>query len=213
MGVGADFEVKQLLYYANICDYFRLLFLWIGLQEGQNFIFWYVVSYGLDAIDGELARRFNQCSRLGYYLDMIIDRISSCLALHLASKVVADFPAPYNMFHVGFVLCILLVELLSHGLVVYMSEVKGVHQKAMGHQYTVVRMYLDSKPMLLAACAGYEGLCLSLIGYAQNGAGYWYWTGLACLPLFIFRALANLTRLRACFELDMTKQEQQNKKR
>ena len=34
----------------------------------------YCVSQGLDAVDGMVARHFNQCSKFGAVLDMLTDR-------------------------------------------------------------------------------------------------------------------------------------------
>ena len=39
----------------------------------------YAVSQGLDAVDGIVARHFNQCTKFGQVLDMLTDRCVSCL--------------------------------------------------------------------------------------------------------------------------------------
>merc|ERR1712216_336495 len=87
---------EVLFYYANILDYCRLLFLWFAVlregvvystlqplcgSDGMYFAVMYTISMGLDAFDGMLARAFDQCSKFGYYADMVIDRISSITAL------------------------------------------------------------------------------------------------------------------------------------
>ena len=38
----------------------------------------YAVSQGLDAVDGIVARHFNQCTKFGQVLDMLTDRCDSC---------------------------------------------------------------------------------------------------------------------------------------
>lgn len=38
---------------------------------------------------------------------------------------------------------ILLVELVAHSSVMFLSEVLGVHQKQMGYDYAIVRKYLS----------------------------------------------------------------------
>ena len=46
-----------------------------------SFLKWYTLSMGLDAIDGKLARAFNQSSRFGAALDMVSDR-TSCATIY-----------------------------------------------------------------------------------------------------------------------------------
>ena len=51
----------------NLIGYGRVIFLFIaGAFAKTNYraaLFWYTVSYGLDACDGVAARYFDQCSR------------------------------------------------------------------------------------------------------------------------------------------------------
>merc|ERR1719203_2385319 len=81
---------KELFYVANIIDYARVVTLYWAVYSDTGYAFagWYSVSYILDAFDGYAARALNQESRLGYYLDMVIDRISSCVCLHYAAQAV-----------------------------------------------------------------------------------------------------------------------------
>jgi hypothetical protein len=86
--------------------------------------------------------------------------------------------------------CILLVEIVAHGVVMYLSEVRGVHQKQMGYEFAIVKQYLSDKRSLLWGCASFEAFGLGLI---VNNT----WVVVLSLPGFIFRAAANLTRLYA----------------
>mmetsp|Transcript_60232 Transcript_60232/g.127586 ORF Transcript_60232/g.127586 Transcript_60232/m.127586 type:complete len:252 (-) Transcript_60232:78-833(-) len=189
-------RLKELFYVANIIDYGRIVTLyWAYQSTGTTFALWYSVSYILDAFDGYAARALNQESRLGYYLDMVIDRVSSCLCLHFAATAVAtgqtfvpDFACPIVALTLR--VLIVVVELLAHGVVMYLSEVLGVHQKQMGYDFKIVRMYLSDKRFLGWACFSFEGLGLGLI---MNSAPL----VLISLPGFLFRAVANVTRLMA----------------
>jgi len=189
-------QLKELFYVANLIDYTRILTLyWAVNSTGYTFAGWYSISYILDAFDGYAARALNQESRLGYYLDMIIDRVSSCLCLHFAALAVSDggtcvplWAAPSVAF--GLRACILLVEIVAHGTVMYLSEVLGVHQKKMGYDYAIVRMYLSDKRYLFFACVSFEAFGLGLIVNCTPLV-------LFTLPGFAFRAAANLTRLVA----------------
>merc|ERR1712086_186343 len=98
----ADKYPEVLFYYANLLDYLRLVFLYWACctdgvvystlqplfgSDGMYFGVMYTISMGLDAFDGMLARAYDQCSKFGYYADMIIDRISSITALLYAAFV------------------------------------------------------------------------------------------------------------------------------
>mmetsp|Transcript_84474 Transcript_84474/g.235270 ORF Transcript_84474/g.235270 Transcript_84474/m.235270 type:complete len:248 (+) Transcript_84474:92-835(+) len=187
---------KELFYVANIIDYARVVTLyWAITGTGSTFAGWYTVSYILDAFDGYAARALNQESRLGYYLDMIIDRMSSCLCLHFAALAILSgetFVPPSCAWPCATMLrvCIVLVELAAHGTVMFLSEVLGVHQKQMGYDYAIVRKYLSDKRYLFWACVSFEGVGLGLI---MNSAPL----VLLGLPGFVFRAAANVTRLFA----------------
>jgi len=189
-------EVPVVLYLANIIDYFRIIALYyatVQFYKGEVYMFaaFYLISYALDAFDGMAARALNQTSKLGLYLDMIIDRISSALCLHLAAtKVIEDNPTVYGTFAAaGLYTALILVELVSHGVVMYKSELGGFHQKEMESNSKVVRLYLDDKRFLFFACASFEAFSLSVV-LGQPVLS------LISLPGFLFRSLANTLRLR-----------------
>eukprot|EP00467_Chlorarachnion_reptans_P013897 CAMPEP_0114496336 /NCGR_PEP_ID=MMETSP0109-20121206/5714_1 /TAXON_ID=29199 /ORGANISM="Chlorarachnion reptans, Strain CCCM449" /LENGTH=212 /DNA_ID=CAMNT_0001673599 /DNA_START=39 /DNA_END=677 /DNA_ORIENTATION=+ len=188
---------EEYLYIPNIIDYLRVVALIYAMMghtatiEGDwHFVTWYSVSYLLDAVDGVAARYFNQCSKLGYYLDMIIDRISSSLALYKASVRV-----PNVLFSITLLALIVLVEILAHAVVMYFSEVLKVHQKDMGGDFQIVKLYLGSKLGLGFGCICYEAMLLAIILNAPTIVV------LLFLPGFAFRAAANLVRLWACANL------------
>ncbi|CAK9072450.1 unnamed protein product [Durusdinium trenchii] len=160
---------------------------------------YYSVSYLLDCVDGYAARALNQESRLGYYLDMVIDRVSSCLCLHFAARSVLDGNTCFTGTTaeiVAFVLraLILLVELIAHSSVMFLSEVLGVHQKQMGYDYAIVRKYLSDKKYLFWSCLSFELFGLSLI---VDSGPIAVLVMLLSLPGFVFRAAANICRLIA----------------
>mmetsp|Transcript_43835 Transcript_43835/g.88362 ORF Transcript_43835/g.88362 Transcript_43835/m.88362 type:complete len:252 (-) Transcript_43835:393-1148(-) len=198
-------RLKELFYLANIIDYGRIVLLYLAVQSsGYTFAAYYSGSYILDAFDGYAARALNQESRLGYYLDMVIDRISSCACLHFAANAVLSGETCFPLWLaplVAFALraSILLVEILAHGVVMFMSEVRGVHQKQMGYDYTIVRLYLSDKRYLFFACVSFEAFGLGLIVNLTPLV-------LLSLPGFAFRAAANLGRLAAiCLAEDASK--------
>jgi CDP-diacylglycerol--inositol 3-phosphatidyltransferase len=168
-------------------------------NQGVHFFSFYAFSYFLDAFDGMAARALGQSSHLGYYLDMVIDRISSVLCLYTASeclKMNGMLNANVTPYAVTvFYFLMISVEVLAHSIVVYYAEVLSIHQKKMGHDYAIVRLYLDSKAMLFYGCANFE---LFLLGVIVNSP----FVVMIGLPGFVFRALANLARLWACLTID-----------
>mmetsp|Transcript_88798 Transcript_88798/g.250125 ORF Transcript_88798/g.250125 Transcript_88798/m.250125 type:complete len:246 (+) Transcript_88798:127-864(+) len=187
-------KLKELFYVANIIDYMRIVTLYWAVQStGYIFAAYYSTSYLLDAVDGYAARALNQESRLGYYLDMVIDRASSCVCLHFAAKAVlaGETCVPQMVAaSVAFLLraSIVVVEITSHGVVMFFSEVLGVHQKKMGYDYLIVRWYLNDKKYLFWACCSFELFGLGLICNST-------WLAAIALPGFVFRAAANVCRL------------------
>lgn len=193
-------QLKEIFYVANIIDYGRILALYWAIRssDGLTFAMYYSISYLLDCIDGYAARALNQESRLGYYLDMVIDRVSSCLCLHYAAKSVLEGNTCFtgtSALLVAFTLrCLMvLVEIIAHSSVMFLSEVLGVHQKQMGYDYAIVRKYLSDKKYLFWSCLSFELFGLSLV--VEHAASKYVM--LLALPGFVFRAAANICRLIA----------------
>mmetsp|Transcript_16092 Transcript_16092/g.28578 ORF Transcript_16092/g.28578 Transcript_16092/m.28578 type:complete len:206 (-) Transcript_16092:638-1255(-) len=183
------------LYPANVIDYARAVLLWYAYQafvggDQLGFVKLYLASYGLDALDGPVARALNQTSKLGVYLDMIMDRVSSCLALHLAAvQIRKDFPSQTGEYLAfGLYGVMILVEIVAHSVVMVKSELGGVHQKEMPSPYKIVQLYLTNKPILFSSCVAFEAATLSIIMNNQTLL-------MVFLPGFLFRSVANILRL------------------
>mmetsp|Transcript_14243 Transcript_14243/g.32062 ORF Transcript_14243/g.32062 Transcript_14243/m.32062 type:complete len:232 (+) Transcript_14243:65-760(+) len=193
---------KEVFYVANLIDYGRIVALyWAVNSTGWTFAMWYSFSYALDAVDGYAARALKQESRLGYYLDMVIDRCSSCVCLHFAAVAVVSYGTIVPRGIVASVVwlflyfCLAVIEIIAHGAVMILSEVVGVHQKQMGHDFQIVRMYLGDKKYLFWGCMSFELLGLGLIVDSAVLV-------VLGLPGFLFRASAILCRLVAIFQMD-----------
>ena len=69
------------LYIPNILDYLRVVFVALAFFYSNTspniFFISYFISFCLDLFDGMAARHFNQTSKYGGTLDMVIDRIST----------------------------------------------------------------------------------------------------------------------------------------
>ncbi|XP_067221674.1 CDP-diacylglycerol--inositol 3-phosphatidyltransferase isoform X2 [Chanodichthys erythropterus] len=66
------------LYVPNVIGYIRILLVlisWILYNYPENFLPLYVLSIILDGVDGWAARRLQQTSRFGAWLDVVIDNV------------------------------------------------------------------------------------------------------------------------------------------
>lgn len=74
--------MNVLCYVPNIIGYFRaacLVVAAIAFDTAPLFHLSYSLNFLLDGVDGFAARYFNQVSRFGYCLDMILDRVGNAL--------------------------------------------------------------------------------------------------------------------------------------
>ena len=72
-------SMKILLYIPNIIGYIRfiiLLYAWVKWSHPNVFLPLFVLSAGLDFVDGAVARHLNQTSAFGAWLDVVLDNIS-----------------------------------------------------------------------------------------------------------------------------------------
>ena len=77
------------LYVANLIGYLRVACLLLAAlfsESATTFIYFYVASYALDALDGPVARALDGTSRLGAVLDMVTDRASTAVLLALLQE-------------------------------------------------------------------------------------------------------------------------------
>eukprot|EP00055_Hartaetosiga_balthica_P012403 m.60242 g.60242 ORF g.60242 m.60242 type:complete len:205 (-) comp7933_c0_seq6:247-861(-) len=73
-----------LLYYANIVGYIRLALIGISVvcfidSSPRLFVLTYALNAILDAVDGKLARKYNQISYFGSWFDVVLDNVGRSL--------------------------------------------------------------------------------------------------------------------------------------
>ena len=170
-------SIKVLLYIPNIIGYIRILFL-IYFWKYNNYIY-YILSYLLDGVDGFLARKFNQCSIFGYYLDMLIDRISSGYILTLCSYV--------NPLYIIF----LINEEISHLIVLIDCYINNEHQKETKENYLISNLYLRSKYVMFLSIIGSEAYTINFVyKIIKNDV-----LNITLFFIFIFRQIACFQRM------------------
>lgn len=80
-----------LLYYPNLIGYARVACMaasfYFFLDEPIYTLIFYLAAFAGDAVDGYVARKFNQSSTFGGVLDMVTDRVSTAGFLILLSHL------------------------------------------------------------------------------------------------------------------------------
>ena len=158
------------LYFANILDYFRLLFAVIAFYNAKTspnlFIICYFASFALDLFDGMAARYFDQQSKLGATLDMVIDRISTAGLLMVLSVFYSN-QSHYFIF-------LMMLDVGSHWLQTHSGfmevpedgEKLRDNHKNLEEKFWLLNFYYKNKYGLLTICLGAE-LFLLFLYYAH----------------------------------------------
>lgn len=156
------------LFIPNIIDYFRVIFAFVSFyympSDHVKASCFYLLSGFLDAFDGYAARALNQGSRLGYMLDMLIDRITTmCLCGALCHFY------PHYMLFFQFVMAL---DIFSHWLHLHSSAMKGSesHKKIDLSANPILRHYYHNKKILFCMCAANElFFCMCYLVYFTPG--------------------------------------------
>ncbi|POG75057.1 hypothetical protein GLOIN_2v1475732 [Rhizophagus irregularis DAOM 181602=DAOM 197198] len=136
-------EVKNVfLFIPNIIGFIRVILAILSLYYMPNkpwtCMGLYTFSCLLDAVDGNAARYFDQCSEFGVVLDMVTDRsTTSCLLCFLATK--------YSSWTILFQLLISL-DLSSHYMHMYSSMTSGSssHKNIDKSSNSILRAYYSN---------------------------------------------------------------------
>ncbi|CAG9319835.1 PIS1 [Blepharisma stoltei] len=181
--------VHVLLYYANIIDYGRILFLLWAMAVYQSnplaFIFFYVVSAALDAVDGMAARHFHQTSNVGMVLDMSIDRMAY-LVIQAINFIL--FPQYANVY-----LTLIILDGVSHIAMVSSSLISGktTHKLKDEDTHWLLRLYYGTH-LLFTLCLCSEGFAvISYITYYYQFEGI---LGVLHKALFVFFAAGTFVK-------------------
>ncbi|KAI8610461.1 CDP-alcohol phosphatidyltransferase-domain-containing protein [Chytriomyces sp. MP71] len=139
------------LFVPNVIGYLRLITcVWSCAAMRSHpilAVFLYSLSCILDAADGWAARAYDQHSRFGAVLDMVLDRMTTlCLLIRLAVQL-----PPSLILAVQFLAGL---DLVSHYAHMYASLVTGSesHKKIDPHAPWLLRLYYESKLVLFLVC-------------------------------------------------------------
>lgn len=163
-GIGKERTPKErievLLYIPNIIDLLRVLFAFVAFSlmdiSRTAAIVCYWISFSLDYLDGTFARKFNQVSKFGAMLDMVLDRV--CTAL-LSMNLTKDFPK-YCWFFQFFT----ALDISSHMFHIMRQQLDGIynHKDIRSHHSKILLFYYKTRSFLGILCTFNEMFYLTL---------------------------------------------------
>lgn len=181
-------------YFPNLVGYFRILLTFIAA-----FLLFYhpvfaivlgSISQILDAADGTLARRLDQCSILGVILDYTIDRMFvGCWMIVLTVL----FPNLWFLF-----MFILSFDLVSHLFHMFASiqQGKNNHKEQDEHQGWLLRIYYSSnRTIMFSICFLHDIWILLMIIYHFYPNHYTLTAVILLMPFILFKAYIHLIQL------------------
>ncbi|KAF9918757.1 CDP-diacylglycerol-inositol 3-phosphatidyltransferase [Lobosporangium transversale] len=168
------------LFIPNLIGYSRIILAAFSLYympvHPKTCMLMYSISCLLDAVDGQAARYYNQCSKFGAVLDMVTDRCTTaCLLCYLASA--------YSSYALIFQFLIAL-DVSSHYMHMYSSLTSGAssHKKISESSNFILRAYYSNNTSTLGkivlytlaaltgpVCAGKQIInCIQFANAAKN---------------------------------------------
>ncbi|KAI9276109.1 CDP-alcohol phosphatidyltransferase-domain-containing protein [Sporodiniella umbellata] len=173
------------LFIPNLIGYTRIILAALSLyympEHPKVCVPLYCISCLLDAVDGNAARYFGQCSKFGSVLDMVTDRCTTtCLLCFLSIR----YPEWTLIFQF-----LISLDFSSHYMHMYSSMVSGSssHKKISEGQSWYLRIYYTNTIVLFIMCAGNELFFVLLYIFNFSGAmnAYW-WTALGATGIICF---------------------------
>lgn len=184
-----------LWYIPNKIGYVRVitaaLSFFVMKNHPRAFTWLYSTSCLLDALDGTMARKYNQVSSLGAVLDMVTDRSST-------AGLMCFLCVQYPQWCVFFQL-MLGLDITSHYMHMYasLSAGKTSHKSVGEGESRLLHLYYTRRDVLFTICAFnelfYAGLYLQLF---SNSATFGKWTTIISFPGYVFKQTANVVQLK-----------------
>lgn len=151
----------------------------------------YTTSCLLDALDGTMARKYNQVSRLGAVLDMVTDRSTTS---GLLCFLTLAFPKWAAFFQI-----LLALDISSHYMHMYASlGITGDSHKSISKESSaLLHLYYSRRDVLFTVCFFNESFFCGLYLMAFDkyySAGKWI--AIVSFPLWAFKQFANVIQLQ-----------------
>ena len=148
-------------YIPNLVGYIRIILTLIAVAFIFKYppvgIFFGFISQLLDALDGTLARRLDQCSALGTILDYAVDRMFVACWMIVLTVIEPQF---WFLF-----VLILSLDLVSHLFQLYASQQKGKnsHKDQDEHQGGLLKYYYRHPAFMFNVCLFHDLWILAIV--------------------------------------------------
>lgn len=197
--VNYDNAPNIFLYIANVMDYMRVGLVVYSFYIAKNnpnlFLILYFLAFVLDMFDGMAARYFNQKSKYGATLDMVIDRISTSGLLMVLSNFYGNY--------LHFFIFLMMLDIGSHWLQTHSAfmdpQIKTDNHKNLEEKFWILNFYYKTKLGLGVTCLGAEVFLLLLyILHFQNQLieqVWFYYSFYICLCIYILKQFISIIQV------------------
>lgn len=183
----------------NLIGYVRIILLFIALPLTficplATFLL-VAISGNLDILDGYIARKLNQESKIGQVLDYATDRAADVIIFMILAM---SFPKAWSFF-----CAVLMLDIFSHICQVYTNLFLKLenHKSASKEQGFWLRAYYTKRPVMGFACISY-GMWLGVL-YLYHSYHYpWIlFLSFIFLPGFIFKTIIHALQIVSVFKV------------
>ncbi|VDO35831.1 unnamed protein product [Haemonchus placei] len=174
----AEEQPNVFLFYPNLIGYGRIILAILACYAMSDCPFTamlcYALSAGLDAIDGMVARAYNQSSRFGAMLDQLTDR---CGTMALCMALCKFYPDSVFWLQMSTV-----IDIASHWLHLHATDLTHAetHKKS---DNPILHLYYTNRSFLGFMCGGNEAFYLILYVRA-------FWPGPTIFGIYLLSYLA-----------------------
>jgi CDP-diacylglycerol--inositol 3-phosphatidyltransferase len=185
-----------MFYWPNLIGYGRIVFAYLAFSvcfsDFQLAVIYYLVSQGLDAVDGTVARALGQSSKFGAVLDMLTDRMTTGVLYVVLALLYRE--------QWGFYAFLLVLDITSHWMQMYSTLTRG-NQSHKDNTNFLLNFYYKFPYALLFFCVGDQLWIVAQYAMhftaAQGGAAHerLQLISTCSFPVFLFKQLMNVVQL------------------
>lgn len=191
-----EITARDVLWYIpNKIGYFRVITAILSFMTMQRYPLWTALLYStsclLDALDGTMARKYNQCSGLGAVLDMVTDRSTT-------SGLMCFLCMAYPKYAVIFQI-LLALDISSHYMHMYASLTAGAksHKQVSAESSKLLHLYYTRRDVLFTVCFFNESFYAGLyIMHFNQYYSFGKWVVFISTPLYLFKQFTNILQLQ-----------------
>uniref|UniRef100_A0A915JID3 CDP-diacylglycerol--inositol 3-phosphatidyltransferase n=1 Tax=Romanomermis culicivorax TaxID=13658 RepID=A0A915JID3_ROMCU len=183
------------LFVPNIIGYCRILFAFVSFYymptDYYKAFFFYGASSLMDAVDGYAARYFNQGTRFGAMLDMLMDRCGTMCLIMVLGHFYPNWMVIFQLSNA--------LDIASHWLHMHVHDITGgkSHKSIDENTNPVLKLYYTSRQFLFFMCAGNELFyaLLYLNHFTYGPLRLWQILSFLTFPIALVKSVISLVHL------------------